>query len=225
MNHKAFYLVVPIVIGIVVACYTGVSIYLILNQSSEIKLLKNEKYSYMQKVKQLEDMIISARERGELPIPSAGEKIGKEGLPSAPLKSTELETATIDFLNTQQYIPDFLPTTNFILTKPYLPTRSHFGIDLAGKVGDPIFAAASGVVKHIEMNDKIYGKSVSIDHLDGYETFYGHNSDILVKEKFFVKKGEIIAKLGNTGRSSAPHLHFEIMFKSKHIDPESMINK
>ncbi len=225
MKHKQIYNLLIIIITLIVGCYIGISIYLILHQSSEIELLKREKHGYNLKVKELEDMIISARRNEEMQKISPYEKKDKDEIPTIPLKYKELEAAILDFLNTQQYIPDFLPVADFILTKPYLPSRNHYGIDLAGKVGDPIFAAASGVVKEIKMNDEIYGKTILIDHLNGYKTFYGHNSEILAQEGFFIRKGDIIAELGNTGISSAPHLHFEILFKSEHIDPEILIRK
>ncbi|MCK4338437.1 MAG: M23 family metallopeptidase [Candidatus Cloacimonetes bacterium] len=225
MKHKQIYNLLIIIITLIVGCYIGISIYLILHQSSEIELLKREKHGYNLKVKELEDMIISARRNEEMQKISPYEKKDKDEIHTIPLKYKELEAAILDFLNTQQYIPDFLPVADFILTKPYLPSRNHYGIDLAGKVGDPIFAAASGVVKEIKMNDEIYGKTILIDHLNGYKTFYGHNSEILAQEGFFIRKGDIIAELGNTGISSAPHLHFEILFKSEHIDPEILIRK
>ena len=225
MKHKQIYNLLIIIVTLIVGCYIGISIYLILHQSSEIELLKREKHGYILKVKELEDMIISAKRNEELQKISPYEKKGKDEFPTIPLKYKELENATMDFLNTQQYIPDFLPVADFILTKPYMPSRNHYGIDLAGKVGNPIFAAASGVVEEIKMNDEIYGKTILIDHLNGYKTFYGHNSEILAQEGFFIRKGDIIAELGNTGISSAPHLHFEILFKSEHIDPEILIRK
>ena len=225
MKHKQIYNLLIIIVALIVGCYIGISLYLILHQSSEIELLKRERHGYILKVKELEDMIISAKRNEELQKISPYEKKGKDELPTIPLKYKELENATMDFLNTQQYIPDFLPVADFILTKPYMPSRNHYGIDLAGKVGAPIFTAASGVVEEIKMNDEIYGKTILIDHLNGYKTFYGHNSEILDQEGFFIRKGDIIAELGNTGISSAPHLHFEILFKSEHIDPEILIRK
>lgn len=225
MKHKQIYNLLIIIVTLIVGCYIGISIYLILHQSSEIELLKRERHGYILKVKELEDMIISAKRNKELQKISPYEKKDKDEFPAIPLKYKELENATLDFLNTQQYIPDFLPVVDFILTKPYMPSRNHYGIDLAGKIGTPIFAAASGVIEEIEMNDEIYGKTILIDHLNGYKTFYGHNSKILAQEGFFVKKGDTIAELGNTGKSSAPHLHFEILYKDEHVDPEKIIKR
>jgi len=225
MKLKPIYILLIIVITLIVGCYIGISIHLILNQYSEIKLLKREKHGYIIKVKELEDLIISINRNKELHNLHSPEKTANNEFQIFTLKSKELEMASLDFLNKQQYIPDFLPVEIFILTKPYLPARNHYGTDFAGKVGDPIFAAASGVVEEIKMNDEIYGKTILIDHLNGYKTFYGHNSEILAQKENFIRKGDIIAKLGNTGISSAPHLHFEILFRSEHIDPEILIKK
>ena len=218
MNNRQIFIVF-VVIAVVIVCYVGVSVYLILTQSSEIEFLKIENYSNLQKIKKLEDMIISAARSDKYKFSSRETKSTQ-----FPLKSKELQIAHLNFLNTQQYIPDFLPTTNYIITKSFLPEKNHFGIDLAGKNGNPIFAAASGKIEKIE-NKSIFGKSIMIDHLNGYKTFYGHNSKILVERNLFVNKGDIIAELGSTGRSTAPHLHFEILFKGEKINPEKMIKK
>ncbi|MBL7107796.1 MAG: M23 family metallopeptidase [Candidatus Cloacimonetes bacterium] len=219
MKHKHFVGILLFIIAVILVGYVGISLYLILDQTSKIELLKIENYSNLQKIKELEDMIISANQSSKSKFVPRGTK-----LPQISLKSKELQIANLNFLNTQQYIPNFLPTTNHIITKSFLPEKNHFGIDLAGENGNPIFAAATGIVEKVK-NDSIFGKSIIIDHLNGYKTFYGHNSEILVDENFFVKKGDIIAKLGNTGRSSAPHLHFEILFKEENINPEKMIKK
>lgn len=225
MKLKPIYILLLIISTLIFGCYLGISIHIILNQSSEIKFLRREKHGYLLKIKELEDMVISAKRNEEMQKTLPYAKEDKNEFPTIPLKSKELEIASLNFLNARQYIPDFLPVSEFILTKPYLPSRSHYGIDLAGKIGTSIFAAASGVVEEIKMNDEIYGQTILIDHLNGYKTFYGHNSKILVQKGFFVKKGDIIAELGNTGKSSAPHLHFEIMYKNEHIDPETVIKR
>lgn len=225
MKLKPIYILLLIISTLIFGCYLGISIHIILNQSSEIKFLRREKHGYLLKIKELEDMVISAKRNEEMQKTLPYVKEDKNEFPTIPLKSKELEIASLNFLNARQYIPDFLSVSEFILTKPYLPSRSHYGIDLAGKIGTSIFAAASGVVEEIKMNDEIYGKTVLIDHLNGYKTFYGHNSKILAQKGFFVKKGDIIAELGNTGKSSAPHLHFEIMYKNEHIDPETVIKR
>jgi len=201
----------------VVGSYIVVSLYLINDLTSKNDILRQEKQGLDLKVKQLEDVIAS------MPTVTKSPVIPSRDLGNIDLHEKELEDATENFINYQQYIPNFCPLAELILTKPYLPKRNHYGIDLAGKVGEPVYAAASGVVESIDLDDDIYGKIIVLDHLNGYKTKYGHNSFINVELGTFVRKGEQIAEVGNTGISSAPHLHFEILYHNKNVDPESKI--
>lgn len=88
--------------------------------------------------------------------------------------------------------------------------RMHKGIDIAAPVGTPIFAAASGEVISAGWNSGGYGNLVKIRHPDGSVTYYGHNSRVLVREGQMVAQGEQISEMGSTGRSTGPHLHFEV---------------
>jgi murein DD-endopeptidase MepM/ murein hydrolase activator NlpD len=88
--------------------------------------------------------------------------------------------------------------------------RMHRGIDIAGPVGTPIVAAASGVVVRSGWNSGGYGNVVDIRHPDGSMTRYAHNSRLLVREGQQVRQGQSIAHMGSTGYSTGPHLHFEI---------------
>lgn len=88
--------------------------------------------------------------------------------------------------------------------------RMHRGIDIAGPVGTPIVAAASGVVVRSGWNSGGYGNLVDIRHADGTMTRYAHNSRLLVREGQQVRQGQQISEMGSTGYSTGPHLHFEI---------------
>jgi murein DD-endopeptidase MepM/ murein hydrolase activator NlpD len=88
--------------------------------------------------------------------------------------------------------------------------RMHKGIDIAAPIGTPIFAAAPGEVVSAGWNSGGYGNLVKIRHADGSVTYYGHNSRVLVREGQRVAQGEQIAEMGSTGRSTGPHLHFEV---------------
>jgi murein DD-endopeptidase MepM/ murein hydrolase activator NlpD len=88
--------------------------------------------------------------------------------------------------------------------------RMHKGIDIANNVGTPIVAAAAGRVSYAGWDDGGYGYLVRISHEDGSTTVYGHNSRILVREGDQVTQGQAISEMGSTGRSTGPHLHFEI---------------
>ncbi|GFN35513.1 peptidoglycan DD-metalloendopeptidase family protein [Tepidimicrobium xylanilyticum] len=98
----------------------------------------------------------------------------------------------------------------------------HYGIDIANSTGTDIRAAGSG--KIIFSGYKTgYGYTIIIDHGNGYKTYYGHNSKLLVNKGDKVEKGQVIAKMGSTGRSTGPHLHFEIHKSDKPIDPLTVL--
>jgi murein DD-endopeptidase MepM/ murein hydrolase activator NlpD len=101
--------------------------------------------------------------------------------------------------------------------------RPHHGIDIPGKVGTPIVAAKAGRVKYSDNRISGYGNMIILEH--GHDVFsvYAHNDENLVDEGDTVKQGEQIAELGNTGRSSGPHLHFEIRVKNTPRNPTSFI--
>lgn len=90
--------------------------------------------------------------------------------------------------------------------------RFHYGIDLASPTGTPVFASDNGVVTFAGEKGS-FGKIVMIDHQNGYETYYAHNSEVCVSEGDTVEQGQLIAKVGTTGRTTGPHCHFEV-----HVD-------
>ena len=101
--------------------------------------------------------------------------------------------------------------------------RGHKGIDLSGDVGTAIFASKSGTVVSAGW-DGNYGYSLVIDHGNGLKTRYAHNRALCVKAGETVTQGQQIAKLGNTGRSTGPHLHFEVIVNNKQVNPSTYIN-
>lgn len=96
--------------------------------------------------------------------------------------------------------------------------RMHNGIDLAGAIGDPIAAAADGVVRFAGTKGG-YGKVLYIDHADGTQTRYAHCDALDVQEGDTVARGQRIGTVGNTGRSTGPHLHFEVRKDGHAVDP------
>ena len=88
--------------------------------------------------------------------------------------------------------------------------RMHKGIDVANNVGTPIVAARQGTVTFAGWHDGGYGYLVEISHPDGSRSLYGHNSRVLVRQGDVVQQGQQISQMGSTGRSTGPHLHFEI---------------
>lgn len=98
----------------------------------------------------------------------------------------------------------------------------HKGVDLAGKEGSDIVAVAAGVVTWAGKRYG-YGNLVEINHGNGYVTRYGHCKEVLVKVGDTVKKGHVISKMGSTGRSTGPHVHFEVWVNGKTVDPSKYI--
>jgi murein DD-endopeptidase MepM/ murein hydrolase activator NlpD len=94
----------------------------------------------------------------------------------------------------------------------------HKGIDIATYFGSPVHATADGVVT-FSKRDGSLGKAIKIDHGYGYTTRYGHNATLLVKVGERVKRGQIIAKVGSTGRSTGPHLHYEVRLNNIAVNP------
>ncbi|MDT8382962.1 MAG: M23 family metallopeptidase [Gammaproteobacteria bacterium] len=108
-------------------------------------------------------------------------------------------------------------------TDPFTGRREHHkGMDLAGKEGSDVISVGAGVVTWA--GDRYgYGKLVEINHGNGYSTRYGHSAEILVQVGDTVKKGQVLALMGSTGRSTGPHVHFEVLFKGKAVDPKKYI--
>jgi len=94
----------------------------------------------------------------------------------------------------------------------------HHGIDIAQEYGAPIKAAADGIVT-FSGSKSVYGKTVIIRHDDGRETLYAHAQSILVHKNQKVREGQIIALVGTTGRTTGPHLHFEVRVNGKNVNP------
>ena len=100
---------------------------------------------------------------------------------------------------------------------------AHPGIDIVAAKGTPVRCALDGVARSARWDDT-YGNLVVVGHADSLETLYGHNDRVLVKEGENVSKGQIIAVLGSTGKSTAPHLHFEILKNDKPVDPGTYLD-
>ncbi|MBC7383833.1 MAG: peptidoglycan DD-metalloendopeptidase family protein [Bacteroidia bacterium] len=101
--------------------------------------------------------------------------------------------------------------------------KFHFGTDIRMEVGDPVYAAFEGVVR-IAKRSADYGYVVLIRHNNGLETLYAHFSQLLAYTGQPVKGGDIIGLAGSTGRSTGPHLHFEVRFKGEKVDPSNIIH-
>ncbi len=124
-------------------------------------------------------------------------------------------------------VPSDKPVRNAAFTSSY-GVRSdpfqgraamHAGIDLAGPIGTPIYATADGLVSDAAWNSGGYGNLVKMDHGRGIETRYGHLSAILVRPGQRVKRGDMIGRMGSTGRSTGSHLHYEVRIDGRAVNP------
>jgi murein DD-endopeptidase MepM/ murein hydrolase activator NlpD len=133
----------------------------------------------------------------------------------------ELETLHLRWSSTPTITPaeGYLSSNFGYRISPFTGYRViHSGVDIAAKYGSPVRAAADGIVVFTGYKP-FYGNMVVIDHSNGYLTRYGHCSRSLVKEGDFVKKGDAIAKVGSTGRSTGPHVHYEVLINGVPVNP------
>jgi murein DD-endopeptidase MepM/ murein hydrolase activator NlpD len=101
----------------------------------------------------------------------------------------------------------------------YKVRKMHWGMDFSAPVGTDIFATGDGVVENVISSRGGYGKHVIIDHGFGYQTLYAHMSQIGVRRGQKVKRGDVIGQVGNTGKSTGPHLHYEVIKDGKKVNP------
>ena len=95
----------------------------------------------------------------------------------------------------------------------------HTGIDLSGPIGEPVYVTGGGVVESVDIKFDGYGNSILVDHGFGYKTRYAHLRGIQTAPGQRVKRGEQIATLGNSGRATGPHLHYEVIYMDNVVDP------
>ncbi|WP_028551862.1 M23 family metallopeptidase [Paenibacillus sp. UNC451MF] len=126
--------------------------------------------------------------------------------------------------------PGLWPTSSRTVTSPFgyrkdpITTKLSFhrGIDIAGKMNDPVLAAAKGTAITVGF-DKFHGHHIVLEHGGGLRTWYMHLNESLVQQGDAVERGQQIGKLGSTGRSTGPHLHYEILQNGKSTDPKPFL--
>lgn len=103
-------------------------------------------------------------------------------------------------------------------------SRMHTGLDFAMKIGNPVYATGDGVVEAVKFEFFGYGNSITIKHGFGYETIYAHLNSVKVIEGMKVKRGDCIGESGKSGRSSGPHLHYEVVYKGRKVNPANYLD-
>ena len=144
-------------------------------------------------------------------------------------------TLYTDLLEKQEVLnntPSVLPTKGWVSSKFGYRNETihsddepqfHRGVDIASSEGNPVLASADGKVTYTGYDEHGYGKLVVIDHGYGLKTYYAHLAEIKTKIGKFVQRGEIIASVGSTGKSTGPHLHYEVRVFSVPVNPENYI--
>ena len=117
-------------------------------------------------------------------------------------------------------LPSGMPLVGFVSQDFEIEGSNHYhpGIDIACGEGTPVLTTASGEIIYSGFNE-VYGNMVVIKHNDSVKSIYGHNKENLVKQGEFVEAGSRIALSGNNGKSTAPHLHYEVRINDKPINP------
>lgn len=143
---------------------------------------------------------------------------------------TEIETSVKNSEDMMQYIPSIIPVAGFSIVQtgatlgrkihPFYKTIvMHTGIDLIVPLGTDVYAAANGKVSQITKSEKGKGNFVRIDHENGYVTTYSHLADIRLRKGQKVKQGALVGRVGTSGTTFAPHLHYEVLLHGEYQDP------
>lgn len=194
---------------------------------SAIGIAPDMNASYLDRVRETREQALRKIEEEKKNAVAAYEKARLEKL--AKLIKQKLTTAQITLLNNS--IPSMPPLRKIRVTSyygerthPITKRREfHFGIDLAAPTGTPVYAPADGVVTFAQKKNG-YGNFLLLDHFYGFKTAYGHLNGFAVHEGQYVKKGDLIAYTGNSGRSTGPHLHYEIRYLNKWINPRPFLS-
>lgn len=128
-------------------------------------------------------------------------------------------------LPTARPVPGYITSGFGTRADPFSGGQAHhMGIDFDANYGDAVRAAAGGVVVY-SGNKSGYGNVVEIDHGNGYSTLYGHNSKLGVRVGDIVRPGQVLAKAGSTGRSTGPHVHFEVHVNGRPVNPRKFLDR
>jgi len=150
------------------------------------------------------------------PIPKENKKDTKGDSNGSLFKNPEMKAYFNESKNKSRYIPNLIPVNGWI-TKTF--DAVHQAVDIAAPAGTPIVSSMDGVVTYTGW-DSILGNIVKVKGVSEYTTLYGHCEKIFVENGDFVGKGKIIATVGKTGRTEAPHLHYELKMNGEYVNPE-----
>lgn len=149
-------------------------------------------------------------------------QLGRVRKAAVSLEALEKEIAAIPVRRPTSRISDITSTFGVRLDPFLRQPAMHTGIDFRGETGDPVYAAGSGTIVQAERNGG-YGLMVEVDHGNGLATRYAHLSAIAVSEGAKVASGQLIGRIGSTGRSTGPHLHYEVRLQGEASDPQRFL--
>ncbi len=160
------------------------------------------------------------------PTGDPAERRTGRGAASSPSRPRKLGKEERDLLaRSLNHVPSVWPLTKRVfVTEEFSPREGHTGLDIAVESNTPVLAAADGIVVGAGRDD-VYGTYVLVQHDASTLTAYGHLALAFVRDGDLVRQGDIIAQSGNSGRSSAPHLHFEIRRNGVEVDPRTYLQR
>lgn len=170
----------------------------------------------------------------DAPVPAVDLLARLEGLVTEMSGATEslalLEKHISEKHDTLRRKPSISPVRNGWISSPFGSRTSpftgmsqfHDGLDFTADIGEPVYATADGLVVFAS-NYNGMGKTVEIDHGDGIRTRYGHNSTLLVRVGQKVRRGDVISKVGMTGNTTGPHVHYEVLRNGRPVNPASYL--
>ncbi len=219
LSKKLFYTLLTILIIIIVFLVVGLVKYGTLSYKMvELELLKRRLTEIEKEFSKLET-IKKKLELSEAENQRIKNMLGIDKTPSAvtPVVDKTESKYEKELANegSAENLPSLLPVIGQISRKF---DEIHKGIDIAAPSYSPVIAAGSGKVVSVGW-DTLYGNYIVIEHSVNYKTFYGHLNSLFVKYGDQVTGGKIIGLLGSTGKSTSPHLHYEVIFKGQPVDP------
>jgi murein DD-endopeptidase MepM/ murein hydrolase activator NlpD len=176
-----------------------------------------EEFTKLERIK--EHLAVAEMNNQKIKIMLGIEKSPAAVEPIAYEVSPDLSNNIDHYIENDANIPSLFPTIGHI-SKNFGP--GHEGIDIAAPRFSPVIATASGVVIDAGW-DSLYGNYVIIEHNKNYSTFYGHMYGIDIRNSQKVTGGEVIGTVGSSGKSTSPHLHYEVRFRDKTVDPIAYI--
>jgi murein DD-endopeptidase MepM/ murein hydrolase activator NlpD len=199
--------------------------YRLSDENKKLKELRNKIDTLNMLSSYLENLVIPPKlsEKVKIISPVASSSVIEKNVNSYD-KNTYIDASSQSSNINERFssLPNIPPVNGWITRQfsilPDSNSESHKALDFAASKGSPIKATAPGIVEDIRI-DKYLGLSVTINHDYGFITRYGHCSQVLVSKKERVSRGQTIALVGNTGRSTAPHLHYEVLKDGKNVDP------